>query len=432
MALPKGWTLVAGTAVFESGQAWVYQVSRGSDEASYALKRLKNRNRSERFRREIETMKWLSSQGLPIPPVIADDLEAERPWFAMPWYPQGSLDRVVRVAPRDKVLHRLKLVIAVAEGLSLLHNAGVAHRDIKPSNILLHEARVLLADFGLCMHFHDDARLTETEEAVGSRLYIAPENESGMSASTDQRPADFYAFGKLAWSVIAGKNPPARELLLSPKHQLDAVVGDTRLVGLKPLLTQLLDTDPRVRLADWDVVVGELVAILDLYGLADAKDEIGKLDLSRTISAVSRIADSRDATAKQEIATRRSMRKEAMRGVGQLLYRELDAELRDDYAPLNSAGSGEMTFSVSSAGFTLATLLEHERLSSFRRSYEPFSLEETSPALAAISWSEERTLDSHFYLGIYVAARDDHFWLLRIPVMCIAIKVSRRYWSRTS
>lgn len=417
MALPKGWTLVAGAAAFESGQAWVYQVTRGTDGASYALKRLKNRNRSERFRREIETMKWLSSQDLPVPPVIADDLEAERPWFAMPWYQQGSLDRVVRVVSRDDVLYRLELVTAVAEGLSLLHNAGVAHRDIKPSNILLHEGRALLADFGLCMHSQDDARLTDTEEAVGSRLYIAPENESGMSESTDQGPADFYAFGKLAWSVIAGKNPPARELLLSPEHRLDAVVGDARLVGLKPLLAQLLDTDPRVRLADWGVVIAELEAILDLYSVADAKGEISKLDLSRTVSAVSRIADGRGAAAKQEMAARQRIRKEAVQGVGQLLHRELDAELRDDYAHLNSAGYGEMTFSVSTAGFTLATLLEHEELSSFRRSYEPFSLEETSPALAAISWSDERTLDSHFYLGIYVAAKDDLFWLLRIPVM---------------
>lgn len=112
MALPKGWTLVAGAAAFESGQAWVYQVTRGTDGASYALKRLKNRNRSERFRREIETMKWLSSQDLPVPPVIADDLEAERPWFAMPWYQQGSLDRVVRVVSRDDVLYRLELVTA--------------------------------------------------------------------------------------------------------------------------------------------------------------------------------------------------------------------------------------------------------------------------------------------------------------------------------
>jgi serine/threonine protein kinase len=66
----------------------------------------------------------------------------------------------------------------------------------------------VLADFGLAIEVLDpeQARLTSTSEAVGSRYYIAPENENGVNESVDQRPADFYGstprFGEFA-SVVS-------------------------------------------------------------------------------------------------------------------------------------------------------------------------------------------------------------------------------------
>jgi hypothetical protein len=308
-------------------------------------------------------------------------------------------------------------VIAVARNLSLLHAVGVAHRDVKPSNVLLHDGGAHLADLGLCMHIEDGDRLTETEEAVGSRLYIVPENESGISEETDQRPSDFYSFGKLAWSTIAGKPPPARELLLLPKHRLESVVGDARLVAVHPLLAQLLNTDPRGRLASWEIVISELAGVVDLYRVGDTVGQVAKLDLASAIAAASRVATKRDAFGKRERDALQRDREEAARAMGQLLFRELENSLRDDFAKLNEAGSGEITFAVSSAGYPLSLLLGYEELASLRRPFEQFSLDSTSPALAAVSWSDAGNLDSHFYLGIYVAVADASFWLLRIPVM---------------
>jgi serine/threonine protein kinase len=162
------------------------------------------------------------------------------------------------------LVRRLRLVDCVARGLQLLHAAWVAHRDVKPSNVLLSGDDVHLADLGLCLPVDDEARLTETSEAVGSRLYIAPENESGFSEDVDQRPADVYGWAKLAWAVIASRNPPARELLVQSGYRLEALLRDDRLAGLNPLFERL-DTDPRTRLTDWTVVRGELSAILSLY-----------------------------------------------------------------------------------------------------------------------------------------------------------------------
>jgi hypothetical protein len=62
-------------------------------------------------------------------------------------------------------------------------------------------------------------RLTETAEQIGSRFYIAPENERGFNPEVDQRPADLHAFGKLAWVLLSGlpQLPSARAMALWPR-----------------------------------------------------------------------------------------------------------------------------------------------------------------------------------------------------------------------
>src|SRR5581483_4937184 len=139
---------------------------------------------------------------------------------------------------------------------------GVAHRDCKPANVLLDGPDLLLADFGLCLQVDDDAEpITALREAVGSRLYVAPENERGVNENRDQRPADFYAFAKLLWAVLAGDSPPAREDQLRPENQLGHVVGDARYDALIPLQEGLLRLRPAERLSDWPAVVAELSVV---------------------------------------------------------------------------------------------------------------------------------------------------------------------------
>src|SRR5438477_546174 len=81
--------------------------------------------------------------------------------------------------------------------LEHIHAAGIIHRDLKPDNILLTGAEAKVADFGICL-LVEEPRLTATSEAVGPRLYMAPELEDGRNLAVDAR-ADIYSLAKILY-----------------------------------------------------------------------------------------------------------------------------------------------------------------------------------------------------------------------------------------
>jgi serine/threonine protein kinase len=197
VALPQGWQLDRTRTERTSGQATVFPVLRRRDQRRYALKRLSNPRRRARFQREVQTMMRLRDQGVTvIPEVIAHDLETEKPYFVMPWYDESLADRIDRRAYTADLGAGIDVGIALAEALQGIHRHGYAHRDVKPDNVFFDGDTLLLGDFGLCLWADDDMRFTESAEAVGSRYFIAPENEGGINESADQQPADFYALAR--------------------------------------------------------------------------------------------------------------------------------------------------------------------------------------------------------------------------------------------
>jgi len=421
MALPTGWRVVLGTTPHESGQSFVYQVRRRGDESIFALKRLKNtrrRERRERFAREVAEMIRLHDAGLALPPVVAHDLEGKGPYFVMPWYERGSLQsRVDEQVFVDRPLDGLDLLIRMATELQKLHDAGVAHRDLKPANVLLSESGPLLTDFGLCLPIDDEAeRLTTTTEAIGSRFYIAPENESGINEEVDQRPADFYAFGKMTWVVLANRGPFARELAGRPELRLRNVHDDQRFVGLDYLLDELLDSDPRSRLSDWQVVIDELGSFQGvLRGEAPRRRRASPDETLRLARRV------RQVPAFQAVAQRRLDEQKIDQWVYEHLIGPLSriaAEIRDELAAWTGASQGAVELSVTAGGPELSNLVHVEPRFGFPgydREKNPTYGGTGSPILFTIQPAPELGI-SHLYLGLYVARAGREFWVLRVPI----------------
>jgi serine/threonine-protein kinase len=106
----------------------------------------------------------------------------------------------------EEVLHILR---EVALGLECAHNAAVIHRDLKPANIMLTSyGEVKILDFGLARDMELGQTITKTGETIGTPYYMSPEQFTRMG-QLDER-SDIYAFGMIAYELVAGK-PPFKE-----------------------------------------------------------------------------------------------------------------------------------------------------------------------------------------------------------------------------
>jgi eukaryotic-like serine/threonine-protein kinase len=159
----------------------------------------------ERFLREIEV-----AAGLDHPHILPlyDSGEADGLlYYVMPYVEGGSLrDRLLREKqlPVDEAL---QIAREVADALSYAHGHDIVHRDIKPENIMLAGGHARVADFGIAraVSAAGAQRLTQTGMAVGTPLYMSPEQVAG-GADIDGR-SDLYSLGCVLYEMLAGTPP---------------------------------------------------------------------------------------------------------------------------------------------------------------------------------------------------------------------------------
>ena len=191
----------------EGGQAHTFLVAdkQTGEETRYVLKRLKNINRIQRFRTEIEAIQNLSHEN--VLDLIDFDLENEKPYLVTEYCPGGSL---AQAEPfwRDSPTETLEVFEQICEGVNCAHNHDppIVHRDLKPENIYLRtpEGPAVVGDFGICFIADDGDRVTLTEEAVGPRLFISPELEDGRVDKVSTK-SDVYSLGKLLYWMLRGE-----------------------------------------------------------------------------------------------------------------------------------------------------------------------------------------------------------------------------------
>jgi serine/threonine-protein kinase len=100
------------------------------------------------------------------------------------------------------------VALEVARGLEEIHAHGIVHRDLKPANILLGRAgETKIADFGIALDASGSA-LTQTGQAMGTPLYMSPEQLRG--ARVDSR-SDVFSFGVVLYEMLTGQRPFSEE-----------------------------------------------------------------------------------------------------------------------------------------------------------------------------------------------------------------------------
>jgi len=254
------WEIVS--TLGEGGQGITYLVrDLTEDTTDYAvLKRLRSYSRIERFEREVEAIRALDHPA--IVKLIDSSLNTEPAFMVMEHCEGGALS----ASPpfwQDSPETAIELFQSVCSAAAYAHAHGVIHRDIKPANIFLRDKTgpAVLGDFGLAFIADRSKRVTETDEVVGPRTFIAPELEDGRLENVTDR-CDVYSLGKLLYWLLSNGRVFSREKHRDQEWDLKGRTQDSRL-GWKNIYMEhanrLLDLmvvlDPEQRRSAQNVLV---------------------------------------------------------------------------------------------------------------------------------------------------------------------------------
>ena len=139
--------------------------------------------------------------------------EEDTYFYAMEFVEGEDLERYVGRRGPLAPATALRVVLQVAQALEAAHARQLIHRDIKPGNIMAMANRagsldVKLIDFGLAKgagsETLDEARITRTQDFVGSPAFASPEQCEMKKLDTR---SDIYSLGVTLWYLLSGKRP---------------------------------------------------------------------------------------------------------------------------------------------------------------------------------------------------------------------------------
>ena len=167
----------------------------------------------------------------------------------------------------------VELLIGVADGIAVAHEAGILHRDIKPENILLAKnGYAKLADFGLAKLLELDPLADDlyagigaggNSTLVGTAAYMSPEQAQGRPL--DGR-SDVYSFALVLHELLSGTRPIA---IGDVRAHATEPLGEAVPAPLRTLVAKALELEPADRYQTMRELVVDLRRLARRSGLED-------------------------------------------------------------------------------------------------------------------------------------------------------------------
>jgi serine/threonine protein kinase len=206
----------------------------------------------------------------------------ERPFLVMEYVEGRTLADILASGTGFDEPAARALLSSIASALAAAHEQGIIHRDVRPGNVLVENrtGRAVLGDFGIAALLDSGSaaavRLTAAGMVLGDARYHSPERLLGEAA---MEQSDVYAFGLLAFEVLAGRGPfEARSDAEMVAAHLDRPPADLRTFraevspGLARLVARCLAKDPKQR-----PLATEIVAQLEGAPSGSAAAEAGSV-----------------------------------------------------------------------------------------------------------------------------------------------------------
>ncbi len=242
-------------------------------------------------------------------------------YIAQEYVPGSNLHAYIQRHGALPLAESLSILWQATSALQKAATVGLVHRDIKPDNLLLTpNGEVKIADFGLARALGQEQNLTVVGVALGTPLYMSPEQVQGLPV--DAR-SDLYSLGATAYHMLAGRPPFSGDtpLALAMQHvqakplPLEELRPDVPK-SLVAIVHRLLEKSPSDRFESAAALASSLRGVVDremagkletmvpFRGLVTENREVSNLAATQALQALTNTAAGAKGSSRAKLKSR--------------------------------------------------------------------------------------------------------------------------------
>jgi WD40 repeat protein len=299
-------------------------------------------------------------------------------------YRPRTLASEIAAHGRLPVTEAAPLFLALAGAIGHLHSRGLLHRDIKPANVIFVGNAPKLADIGLV------ATAGESATFVGTEGFIPPEGPGTVGA-------DLYAFGKLMYEVVTGRD---RQDFPALTLDRDDPARNAAMMEINAVLLKCCDPSPLKRYRNAEELQADLALLRSGQSVQRLRAYEHRLrlamqfGLAACLAAVVAILATLFAKRQERIATESFQRSEQLRNRAEKAEIEANERL---YSALVARAAAERRTGLGAARENALTAVRQAA------QLHPPTAELRSEAIAALALAEfpvRRRWKSYFPEGL--------------------------------